>query len=147
MSLVGRSRSANPLLAPMSYFLVAALALPVLRLVEPVSRTPVTLVGILHYNPRSIELVRATIMEEQPAVRAVCVELCDERWNATIKPRGYLYENEFQAASEAARAAAGLSVQLADQRLSRTVREWLISCVTQVLICSRPLAGCASSVI
>ena len=56
-------------------------AKPILRFVEPVSLRPVTLVGTMHYNPRSVSLVRSIIAEAAP-LGAVCVELCDARWNA-----------------------------------------------------------------
>ena len=54
-------------------------AAPILRLQR--QGTPITLVGVMHYNPASCELVRSTILEE-PALGAVCVELCDARFNA-----------------------------------------------------------------
>ena len=94
-------------------------AKPILRFVEPVSLRPVTLVGTMHYNPRSISLVRSIIAEAAP-LGSVCVELCDARWNATISaPR--ICENEYQVALEAAQSVGVDTLQLVDQPIGTTV--------------------------
>ena len=57
----------------------------VYRLRDASSGTKVTLVGTMHYNPASERLAAATVREEaaDDGVRAVLVELCPARWNAT----------------------------------------------------------------
>ena len=80
-------------------------------------------------NPASCELVRSTILEE-PALGAVCVELCDARFNATIASKWRrgpsfertFFEDECQVAFEAAQDGAGLGVVLADQPIGETAR-------------------------
>ena len=112
----------------------AAMAmLPVLRVTDAASRRLVVLVGTMHYNPRSIKLVRDVIQSEGEAgtLREVCVELCDARWNSTDAYldrwahtdvlKRMMVEDEFLAAAETARGY-GLSVRLVDQRISDTVR-------------------------
>ena len=102
-------------------------AAPILRLQR--QGTPITLVGVMHYNPASCELVRSTILEE-PALGAVCVELCDARFNATIASKWRrgpsfertFFEDECQVAFEAAQDGAGLGVVLADQPIGETAR-------------------------
>ena len=105
---------------------------PVLRFIDPASRSPVVLIGVMHYNPASIALVRSTIQETAATnggVGAVCVELCHARWNVTVARRWrrgpslerWLFEDEAQAAFEAAQEAAGLDVVLADQPIADTV--------------------------
>ena len=41
---------------------------PILRFSEATTRVPVTLVGVMHYNPHSINLVRTTIVDESRSV-------------------------------------------------------------------------------
>ena len=101
----------------------------VLRVREPKSRTDVFLVGTMHYNPASIQLARSTVEEEGTAgrLRAVAVESCPSRWNATLKsqPRGsagrWLCDNEMQAAAEAGEAYS-VPLELADQTIEDTGR-------------------------
>ena len=111
----------------------AAAMLPVLRVTDAASRRPVVLVGTMHYNPRSIALVREVIRREGEAgsLASVCVELCDARWNSTdayldrwsrtAMIKRMMVEDEFLAAAETARGF-GLTVRLVDQRISDTVR-------------------------
>ena len=121
----------------------AATASPVLRFSEATTRTPVALVGVMHYNTHSVHIVRNTIASE-PFLRAVCLELCDERWNATVAShsrRGvlerWLFEDECQAAhDEAAQAKSGIKVLLADQPIQTTfsrLRELMDSSCSDVL--------------
>ena len=111
----------------------AAAMLPVLRVTDAASRRPVVLVGTMHYNPRSIKLVRDVIQREGEAgsLSSVCVELCDARWNTTDAYldrwartdmlKRMLVEDEFLAAAETSRGF-GLSVKLVDQSIGDTVR-------------------------
>lgn len=65
---------------------------------------------------------------QEAQLGAVCIELCPARWNATVANRWrrgpsmerLFFEDEFQAAQEAARDAAGLDVILADQAVRET---------------------------
>ena len=106
-------------------------AAPLLRLMEPASQTPITLVGVMHYNPRSIQNVRSAVDEENDAAAlgAVCVELCDARWDAMVASRWrrgatlerVLFEDECQAAFEAAQAVGLSGVELVDQPIGTTI--------------------------
>ncbi len=51
---------------------------PVLRLIEPSTRTEVYLIGVSHGSPSSAELVRKSIEELKPSV--VVLELCTDRF-------------------------------------------------------------------
>ena len=125
-------------LVPSAVFGVA----PILRFSEATTRVPVTLVGVMHYNPHSINLVRTTIADE-PSLSAVCVELCDARWNATVASKWradslerWFFEDECQAAFEASQANSGVGVLLAHQPIGTTfsrVRELMGSTCTDVL--------------
>ena len=87
------------------------------------------LVGTMHYNPRSIDIARDIVEREAAsgALRAVAVESCPTRWNATqeSQPRGslmrFLCDNEMQAGAEAGEDA-GVAVVLADQTIEDTGR-------------------------
>jgi len=59
----------------------------VARFTEADTGVPVILVGTVHCNPASIDLAAATVREanSRDRIRAVCVELCDTRWNATAE--------------------------------------------------------------
>ena len=78
----------------------------------------------MHYNPSSIALAQQTVdyEAEQNGVRAVLVESCPTRWNATLdaQPPGSLLrslcDNEMQAAAEAGEAFHA-PLELADQTI------------------------------
>ena len=99
----------------------------VLTVVEPKSRQKVLLVGTMHYNPTSIELARSTVVEEGEAsrLRAVLVESCPTRWNATLDKlpsnsvTRWICDNEMQAAAEAGQQF-GIEVDLGDQTIEDT---------------------------
>lgn len=106
-------------------------------------RAGVVIVGTMHYNPRSVALAR-TVVEEEAAtgdLRAVAVESCPTRWNATLdsQPAGsvlrWLCDNEMQSASEAGEAA-GATIVLADQTIEETgqrISQLLALTVAQLL--------------
>ena len=81
----------------------------------------------MHYNPSSIALAQQTVdyEAEQNGVRAVLVESCPTRWNATLdaQPPGSLLrslcDNEMQAAAEAGQQF-GIEVDLGDQTIEDT---------------------------
>ena len=102
----------------------------VLRFRDAASSTQVILVGTMHYNPVSCALVKRTVTRaaEEQGLRTVMLELCPARWNSTradelVDPsievelarrlKRVLFEDEFQASFEAARAC-GVGVELAD---------------------------------
>ena len=129
---------------------------PVLRLVEPLTGAAVTLVGTMHYNPRSVQLVRSTISEVSSAgtLGAVCVELCDERWDATVASRWrrdstlerLFFEDEFQAAYEEARAAGVDGIELVDQPIGQSISriaELTLNYGKATLITGKATLGCA----
>ncbi len=105
---------------------------PVVRVIDAASRSPVTLVGVMHYNPSSVAITRQTISEAAASgsLGAVCVELCPARWNVTVARRWrreaslerMFFEDEAQVAFEAAQDAAGLDVTLADRPIADTLR-------------------------
>ncbi|KAL3897793.1 MAG: hypothetical protein SGPRY_012973, partial [Prymnesium sp.] len=80
----------------------------VLRVRDPKSLTTCVLVGAMHYNPASIALAEATVREEarEGRLRAVAVESCETRWNATLAVGGlgglseWICFNEMQAAAQ-----------------------------------------------
>jgi hypothetical protein len=106
---------------------IAADPLGVITLRDAKSRTRVRLVGSMHFNPHSIALAQRIVAEEASAggLRAVAVESCPTRWNATLRmqPAGSLLrslcDNEMQAAAEAAEAAGAVTA-LVDQTIEDT---------------------------
>jgi hypothetical protein len=96
---------------------------------EPKSNTKVILIGTMHYNPTSINMVQNTIQDlaEQDKLGSVIVESCDVRWNTTMEilktPRGKLLEpfltSEMKAASDEA-LKYGRPCVLGDQRINVT---------------------------
>ena len=84
-------------------------------------------VGCMHYNPSSIALAQQTVdyEAEQNGVRAVLVESCPTRWNATLdaQPPGSLLrslcDNEMQAGAEAGERV-GATLVLGDQEIETT---------------------------
>ena len=101
----------------------------VIRVYDTKTRSTAVLVGTMHYNPRSIDIARDIVEREAAsgALRAVAVESCPTRWNATqeSQPRGslmrFLCDNEMQAGAEAGEDA-GVAVVLADQTIEDTGR-------------------------
>uniref|UniRef100_A0A7S0PYG3 TraB domain-containing protein n=1 Tax=Coccolithus braarudii TaxID=221442 RepID=A0A7S0PYG3_9EUKA len=101
----------------------------VLTLFDPKTRSRVVLVGTMHFNPYSIALARGVVETEAAAgrLRAVAVESCPSRWNATLyaQPPGSMLrlvcDNEMQAAAEAAEAE-GVSLALVDQTIEEVGR-------------------------
>ena len=75
---------------------IAPVVLPsspqLLRFVDPKTQGEVVLVGTMHYNPSSIALAADTVRAaaEAQELRAVLVESCPTRWNATLamQPQG-----------------------------------------------------------
>ena len=74
----------------------------VIRITEATSRRPVLLVGSMHYNPASIEVVRSTVNSaaSSPGLHATAIALCPARWNSTVAstwshppPRGGLWRH------------------------------------------------------
>merc|ERR1719273_1270924 len=57
----------------------------VLKFKEPTTNVTVILIGAMHYNPASIELVRDTIetLGQENKLGSVIIESCDIRWNDT----------------------------------------------------------------
>ncbi|KAL1523234.1 hypothetical protein AB1Y20_018185 [Prymnesium parvum] len=107
----------------------------VLRVRDAKSRVECVLVGTMHYNPASIALAKATVSLEAESgrLRAVAVESCPTRWNATGSidqlrslTRTLCY-NEMQAAAEAGEAWS-VPLVLADQPIESTGRR-----ATQIL--------------
>ena len=100
-----------------------------LRVYDEKTRSRVVLVGTMHYNPTSIALARDVVTEEAEAgdLRAVAVESCPTRWNATLdsQPPGslmrWICDNEMQSAAEAGEAT-GATLVLADQTIEETGR-------------------------
>lgn len=99
----------------------------VVRLFDEKTRSNIILVGTMHYNPHSIAVARDVVAEEAAAgrLRAVAVESCPTRWNATLEsqPAGSLLrvlcDNEMQEAAETGEAA-GAPVVLVDQTIEAT---------------------------
>ena len=119
--------------------LVVGLATPpsIVRLRDAASRRPVLLVGTMHYNPRSVAVVEATLgaAARQHGLHATTIELCSSRWNSTAAARWQdkrrrqipeyqrvLSEDEFQVAWESAVANGLADVVLADQPIAVTGR-------------------------
>ena len=103
----------------------------VIRITEATSRRPVLLVGSMHYNPASIEVVRSTVKSaaSSPGLHATAIELCPARWNSTVAStwsrsgwRRMLAEDEFQVAFETATDCGLADVALADQAIETTAR-------------------------
>lgn len=96
---------------------------------EPQTNTKVILVGTMHYNPTSIQMVKTTIQElaEEEKLGSVIIESCDIRWNTTMEilqtPKGKLVESiitsEMKVASEEA-IKYGRPCVLGDQRINAT---------------------------
>lgn len=101
----------------------------VLSLYDRKSKLDVLLVGTMHFNPPSIQLARDVVNAEAEAgrLRAILIESCPTRWNATLEmqPAGsalrLLCDNEMQSAAEAG-DAAGVETILADQSIEETGR-------------------------
>ncbi|VEU44202.1 unnamed protein product [Pseudo-nitzschia multistriata] len=57
----------------------------ILRFREPTTNVTVLLIGSMHYNPASINLVETTVekLGEQGELASVIIESCDIRWNKT----------------------------------------------------------------
>ena len=112
----------------------------VMSFVDPKTRSKVVLVGSMHYNPHSIGLARTTVEQEAAngRLRAVCVESCPTRWNATLEaqPVGSflraLCDNEMQSGQEAGEAA-GAEIVLADQSIQDTGRR-IVQVTAQTLV-------------
>lgn len=109
----------------------------VIRLTDAASGRPVILVGSMHYNPHSINMVRSAvdIANRQHGLHAMALELCSSRWNSTSAARwqekrleessikSLLSEDEFQVAWESSVAISRLpDVVLADQPIAVTGR-------------------------
>ncbi len=101
----------------------------VVEFIEPKTKTKVILIGTMHYNPTSIQMVQRTLqhLAEQDELGSVIVESCDIRWNTTMEilktPRGQLFEpvltSEMKAASDEA-MKYGRPCILGDQRINVT---------------------------
>ena len=115
---------------------LAALRSPsVVPLIDAETRTPVILVGTMHYNPASVRVVESTIRSvaaSEDGLRSVAIELCSARWNSTIAAKWstapslkrYLSEDEFQVAFETSRACGAADIVLADQPIKLTARRF-----------------------
>lgn len=100
-----------------------------IEFVEPKTNTNVILIGTMHYNPTSIQMVKNTIQNkaQQNELGSVLVESCDIRWNTTMElletPRGKLFApfvtSEMKAASDEA-LKYGRPCVLGDQRINAT---------------------------
>jgi len=105
---------------------VHALA-PVLSVIDAKTKTHVVLVGTQHFNPASIALAEQVVQEQAASgsLRAVALESCPRRWNATLRaqPSGSILrvalDNEMQAAAEAGEAF-GAETTLVDQPIDKT---------------------------
>ena len=101
----------------------------ILQFQEPKTNTTVLLIGTMHYNPTSIQIVRDTIQSlgEDNTLGSVLVESCDVRWNTTMDlletPRGKFFApvltSEMKVASDEARRF-GRPCVLGDQRINAT---------------------------
>ena len=118
--LVSRPSAPQPILQP---------APQVLSLFDPKTRSKVVLVGTMHFNPSSVALAKDIVASEAASgrLRAVAVESCPTRWNATLEaqPVGSLMrilcDNEMQSAAEAGELAA-VPIELVDQTIEETGR-------------------------
>lgn len=100
-----------------------------IQFIEPKTQTKVILIGTMHYNPTSIQMVKETVQDlaEKDSLGSVLVESCDIRWNTTMEildtPRGKLFEpvltSEMKAASDEA-MKYGRPCVLGDQRINVT---------------------------
>jgi len=99
---------------------------------DPKTGTNIALVGSMHYNPHSIQLVEGLVGElgEQGRLKSVVVESCDTRWNIEQDLRkemdtkqlelyGALLHNEMRAASQVA-SKYDRPVVLGDQLINAT---------------------------
>lgn len=98
-----------------------------LEFVEPETGVKVRLIGAMHYNPASIQLVADSIQElqEQGRLGSVLIESCPSRWNSTLNnglPPSVtrLLVSEMRTAHDLA-IAFGRPVVLGDQPIETTV--------------------------
>ena len=92
---------------------------PVQRFTDCKSGREVVLVGCMHCNPVSVQLVEDVIRShgEAEALGAVVLETCSQRWESS--PRSWAFNDEMQVAAELAEEyACGLA--LADQPIDVT---------------------------
>jgi pheromone shutdown protein TraB len=97
----------------------------IIQVYDPKTRSHIKIVGTMHFNPRSIVLAREVVNAEAASgqLRAVAVESCQARWNATLdaQPAGsflrLICDNEMQSAAEAGESA-GVETVLVDQDIS-----------------------------
>lgn len=96
---------------------------------EPRTNTTVILIGTMHYNPTSIQMVKDTIqtLAMQNTLGSVIVESCDIRWNSTMEilktKRGKLLEPVLKSEMKVACDEAlkyGRPCVLGDQRINAT---------------------------
>lgn len=92
---------------------------------EPSTNVTVQLVGSMHYNPTSIQLVEETIADlaEKDQLGSVVIESCDIRWQTTTEMNPLLQkflQSEMRAACEVT-LDANRPVVLGDQRINITV--------------------------
>lgn len=94
---------------------------------EPLTNVTVVLIGSMHYNPTSINLVSQTIEDlgQKNSLGSVVIESCDIRWNKTLQLRERtpflksILGSEMGAAQEKA-FSFDLPVVLGDQRINIT---------------------------
>lgn len=101
----------------------------IVEFIEPKTNVKVILIGTMHYNPTSIDMVKETVdaLGKQEILGSVLIESCDVRWNTTKElsdtPRGSFLNtvlmSEMKAASDKA-MSYGRPVVLGDQRINIT---------------------------
>jgi hypothetical protein len=115
----------------------------VLCFVEPKTQVPVILIGSMHYNPSSIELVKSTIEQlgNQDLLHSVVIETCASRWHKSIAPgntsliKSLLFDNEMESAAVTCEAFQR-PVILGDQSINVTgirVKELFRDTISDIL--------------
>merc|ERR1712238_132445 len=91
-----------------------------LEFVEPTTNVTVLLIGSMHYNPASIELVEQTVerLGRDDKLGSVIIESCDIRWNKTQtimdKKNTKLQEKQKAKAEEESQASSSSSIASSD---------------------------------
>lgn len=99
---------------------------PILSFNEPKTNVPIVIIGAMHYNPTSIQLVQDVITDLGKKDELFCtiIETCPERWNQTLQQRPYgsllriLLNNELQTAYDITIQLFQREVILGDQNIS-----------------------------
>ncbi len=121
-----------------------------MEFIEPKTNVKVVLIGTMHYNPTSINIVQSTIEEyaTNNELGSVLVESCNNRWNSTIQilntTRGKFLKpvltSEMKVASDIA-MKYNRPVVLGDQRIDLTGESLKIVLKQTLVDLSNPLFG------